>query len=486
MSIDQRPIKFGTDGWRGVIADNFTFERLALVAPVAARVLAETYGSSTSNQTIVVGYDRRFLSEEFAETVAEVVQAAGFDVLLSTSYAPTPAFSWVAHHRGALGALVITASHNPGKYSGLKIKGAFGGSVPPAVTQQVEAKLAAAETVSAAAPGKLERFDPWPEYCEVLRDRANLEVIRSAIQSGKLSVIVDTMHGATAGGLAKVLGEDVAIEELRSDRDPLFGGSAPEPLAKYLTPLLQSIRDRRTAGETGLIVGFAFDGDGDRIAAADGQGNFLSSQILIPILLEHLAVRRKISGEAIKTISGSDLIPKIVDLYNLSLHETPIGYKYIADRMLEGHPVVLGGEESGGIGYGTHIPERDGLLSALYVMEAVAQSGLDLSDLYRRLQEQVSYFAEYDRIDLPLDSMETRSRLLEQLQNQPLTTIAGQTVTDCNTIDGYKFRLAEGSWLLIRFSGTEPVLRLYSEAATLERVHEILAWAKDWANSINI
>jgi len=230
-------------------------------------------------------------------------------------------------------------------------------------------------------------------------------------------------------------------------------------------------------------VGLVFDGDGDRIAAVDKDGNFLSSQILIPILTEHLAVRRGFKGEVIKTISGSDLFPKVAALYNLPVHETPIGYKYIADRMLE-NQVLLGGEESGGIGYGHHIPERDALLSALYLLETVVETNCDLSGLYHNLQQKSNYISAYDRIDLPLASMEVRSRLLEQLQTQPLTEIAGRDVVDCLTIDGYKFRLVDESWLLIRFSGTEPVLRLYCEATNIKQVHDILDWAKDWANSV--
>jgi phosphomannomutase len=226
-----------------------------------------------------------------------------------------------------------------------------------------------------------------------------------------------------------------------------------------------------------------FDGDSDRIAAVDGYGNFLSSQVLIPILIEHLATHRDYQGEVVKTISGSNLIPKVAELYNRPVHQTPIGYKYIADRMLEAE-VLLGGEESGGIGYGHHIPERDALLSALYVLEAIVQSETDLSDRYQQLQQKTGFTSAYDRIDLPLANMEVRSRLLEQLKTNAPQTIAGQAVTDCLAIDGYKFQLANQSWLLIRFSGTEPVLRLYSEANTMDDVQQNLAWAEAWANSI--
>ena len=470
------PIKFGTDGWRGIIADDFTFDRVALVAPLAAQVLAQTGGNNASSGTVIVGHDRRFLAEEFALAAAKAVQNAGFDVLLSESYAPTPAFSLAAKQLNALGAIVLTASHNPGAYLGLKVKGGFGGSVSPEVTQQIEAKLENPAPIS-ATPGKLESFNPWPAYCKTLREMVDIDAIKNAIASGKITVFVDVMHGAAAGGLAQILEE--TVHEVNSDRDPLFGGGAPEPLPRYLSQLFRVMRTHQRKS-SGLSIGFVFDGDSDRIAAVDSQGNFLSSQILVPILIEHLAKRRGLTGEVIKTVSGSDIMPKIAQLYDLPLFETPIGYKYIADRMLSTQ-VLVGGEESGGIGYGTHIPERDALLSALYLLEAVVKSGEDLSDIYRRLQTETNFTSAYDRIDLHLANMDERSRLLDLLSNQPLTEIAGKAVVDCNKVDGYKFRLADGSWLLIRFSGTEPVLRLYSEAATLKEVMQNLNWAKDWA-----
>ncbi|MBO3458307.1 phosphoglucomutase/phosphomannomutase family protein [Aetokthonos hydrillicola Thurmond2011] len=477
MPVAAKEIKFGTDGWRGVIGDDFTFERLALVAPVAAKVLFQTYGEKVDSRTIIVGYDRRFMAEDFARKVTEVVSAVGFNVLLSETYAPTPAFSWAAKQQNALGALVITASHNPGKYLGLKVKSAFGGSVPPEVTKEIESLLST-EIPLASTPGKIENFNPWHSYCQALEGKVNIAEIRNAISSGKLTVFADVMHGAAAGGLAMLLGNEV--KEINSNRDPLFGGGAPEPLPKYLSRLFEVMRTYREANPTSLSVGLVFDGDSDRIAAVDGAGNFLSSQVLIPILIDHLTLRRGFTGELVKTVSGSDLMPRVAALHNLPVFETPVGYKYIADRMLVTQ-VLLGGEESGGIGYGSHIPERDALLSALYVLEAIVESGLDLGDYYRHLQQQTGFTSAYDRIDLPLASMEVRSRLLQQLQTQPLTEIAGQPVIDCQTIDGYKFRLADNSWLMIRFSGTEPVLRLYCEAPTLEQVHHTLAWAKHWA-----
>lgn len=472
------PIKFGTDGWRGTIAADFTFERLTMLATLAAKVLADNYGDRAQGRLIFVGYDRRFMAEDFAKAAAEAVQAAGFDVRLAQSYAPTPAFSWAAKAQNALGALVITASHNPPQYLGLKVKGAFGGSVAPEITQQIEALIPQGQIV-AETPGTLEFFDPWQSYCDGLRKQVDVTPIRAAIESGKLRVFADVMHGAAASGLGRLL--DVEVDEINSDRDPLFGGGAPEPLPKYIPDLFRAIRSAAQTDREGLRVGLVFDGDSDRIAAVDGRGNFLSSQVLIPVLMERLAKGRGLSGEVVKTVSGSDIIPKLAELYELPLYQTPIGYKYIGDRMLETR-VLIGGEESGGIGYGHHIPERDALLSALYVLEAVVESGQDLGEIYARLQEQAGFYSAYDRIDLPLASMDVRERLLQRLQAEPLKEVAGQAVVDCLTVDGYKFRLTDGSWLLIRFSGTEPVLRLYCEAPDLAQVRKTLEWARDWAN----
>jgi phosphomannomutase len=471
-------IKFGTDGWRGVIGAEFTFDRLLMVAPLAAAVLADTYSAKTGNRKIIVGFDRRFMAETFAKRMAETLQQAGFDVILSDTFAPTPAFSWAAHSQNALGALVITASHNPGDYLGLKVKGNFGGSVPPEMTQQIEARLG--QALPATQPGTLTTFDPWASYCQELRGKVDLASIQQAIASGKLAVFADVMNGAASTGLGRLLG--LPITELNSKTDPLFGGGAPEPLPKYLSQLMRTIRSHRS--KPGVRVGLVFDGDCDRIAAVDGSGEFLSSQILIPILIEHLVERRGFTGEIIKTVSTSNLVPRMAKLYDLPIYETPIGYKYIADRMLD-TPVLIGGEESGGIGYGNHIPERDALLSALYLLEALAKSQQDLGDLYRQLEIKTNYNFKYDRVDLHLANMEVRSRLMAELEHKSFAKIANIEVRDRNLADGYKFNLADDRWLLIRFSGTEPVLRLYCEAATIEQVHETLDWAQDWAKSVS-
>jgi len=293
-----KPIKFGTDGWRGIIAADFTFERVAQVATIAAHVLQREFGQQTGSDTIIVGFDRRFLSAEFARTAADAITDQGFNVLLSQDYAPTPAFSYAAKSKGVLGAIVITASHNPPVYSGLKIKGAFGGSVSPEVTKQVEALLPT-PPAPVGAKGKLEGFDPWPEYCSALRANVDVAAIQTAISSGKVTVFADVMHGAASGGLARLLGAE-SVHELHGNADPLFGGNPPEPLPKYLGTMLDTVKEYQPSIEDGIKVGLVFDGDSDRIAAVDDNGTFLSSQILIPVLIDHLKSRRGYEGESLK------------------------------------------------------------------------------------------------------------------------------------------------------------------------------------------
>lgn len=464
-------IKFGTDGWRAVIADGFTFARVAQVAQASARILARVY----PGDGIIVGYDNRFLSESFARRAAEAVTALDISVQLSSVSAPTPAFSWAAKLRQAHGALVITASHNPPQYSGIKLKGGFGGSVGSEITQQVETDLQNV-TYQAPSPAQISTlispFDPWPDYCQQLSTKVDLEKLRCS----SAKIWVDAMHGSAAGGMTRLLGD--TITELRGFRDPLFGGASPEPLPPQLAGSMQIVKQDPAS----LKVGIVFDGDGDRIAAIDGEGNFLSPQILIPILIDHLTQRRGFQGEVVKTVSGSQLFAKLSDLYQLPITETAVGFKYIAERMMNAQ-VVLGGEESGGIGYPDHMPERDAMLSALYLLEAVADSGQDLTQIYRGLQDMVGYTSEYRRLDLHLDDHQRQARLLQYLVDSPPTQILGNSVVRHVATDGHKFLLSNGSWLMVRGSGTEPLLRLYCEAGDLETVKALLAWAEAWANA---
>ncbi len=462
-------IRFGTDGWRGVIAQEFTFARVAQVAVAAAAVLAQHYGEASG--PILVGYDRRFLSQEFAQTAAQAVAQAGFTVLLAEQAATTPALSYGVRHHQAMGALVITASHNPPEYNGLKVKGAFGGSVSPELTHQIEAQLE--QPLPQRLGGKIIPFDPWPAYVAALQKQVDVPQIQAGLANWR--VWVDGMHGAAAGGLTRILGS--GVRELRTQRDVLFGGHPPEPLPAYLQELKSTLQ-----GHAGNQVGLIFDGDGDRIAGMDGQGHFLSPQVLIPILIQHLAQHRGLTGRVIKTISGSELIAKTAAYYQLPVVETPIGFKYIAQEMLQGD-VLLGGEESGGIGYGHYLPERDALLSALYLLEAVAVTQKPLEVQYRELQQKTNFVSTYDRIDVHLPAAGARQRLQQQLAEHPPTVIAETPVVKVSAGDGTKFYLSDQSWLLIRFSGTEPLLRLYCESSTQEQVQAILAWARHWAEA---
>ncbi len=463
------PIKFGTDGWRAVIADGFTFERVAHVAQASARILKQTY----PGEGIVVGYDNRFLSEQFAKQAAEAVAALGIPANLSTVSAPTPAFSWAAYHQKAHGALVITASHNPPQYSGVKVKGGFGGSITPDITRLIEADLAQS-TVDPPVPDSvlISMFDPWPHYCDQLRQKVDLDKLKQS----PAKIWIDAMHGSAGGGMMRVLGD--TIQELRGYRDPLFGGLAPEPLPRQLAQSMDVIK----MASDPLKVGIVFDGDGDRIAAIDGQGRFLSPQILIPILLEHLAQRRGFQGELVKTVSGSSLFELVAKDLGIPVTETAVGFKYIAERMMQTE-VVLGGEESGGIGYPHHIPERDAMLSALYLLEAVTDTGQDLTDIYTDIQKRVGFISVYNRRDLHLKEQSRQAELLQQLVTNPPQTILSIPVAQHITTDGHKLVLQDGSWLMIRGSGTEPVLRLYCEAQTDDEVAKRLDWAEQWALS---
>lgn len=477
-----KTIKFGTDGWRGIIADGFTFANLDRVSRAVAKVLDDSYGHLGSRK-IMVGYDRRFLSAEFAQACAQAVAEQGYEVYLGDCFCSTPAMSWAAFSERALGAVVITASHNPPQYNGLKIKGAFGGSVSEEVTRQVEDLLG--QEIAPRSGGTIQSFSPWTDYVAVLQTKVDVETIQASLRSGKVRVLVNPMYGAASGGVTRILGELPGLVEVNTRHDPLFGGMPPEPIAKYLTDFCARVRQEQDSNPATIVFGLVFDGDGDRIAAIDGAGNYVSSQVLIPILIQHLHCHHGLLGQVIKTISGSDLIPKVGQLYGLEVKETAIGYKYIATEMLKGGLTLLGGEESGGIGYGNHIPERDALLSALYVLEAVVTSGQGISQLYRSLQDKTGFYRAYDRIDLTLNLPSSREILIKTLQENCPAQIADRPVLNVQTIDGFKLRLADESWLLIRFSGTEPLLRLYCEAPKPEAVQAILDWIKTWVERID-
>ena len=483
LPLEASPIQFGTDGWRGILGVDITVERLLTVAAAAARELAYSAPAGLSSREVVIGYDRRFLAPELAEAIAAAVRGADLEPLLSDTPVPTPACSWAVVERGALGALVITASHNPPEWLGLKIKGPFGGSVEGDFTSRVETRLAAGG-ISVPIDGATPRFDAMGTYLAGLGSRINTTALSQGLERLGLRVIVDPMHGSAAGGLSALLAGASAtgvVREIRSNRDPLFGGNPPEPLAPYLEQLISEVKASTAAGLP--AVGIVFDGDGDRIAAVDERGRFCSTQLLMPLFIDHLARARQLPGAVIKTVSGSDLMQLVAEDLGRTVIEMPVGFKYIAAEMLSGE-VLVGGEESGGVGFGMHLPERDAPFAALLLIEALVEGGVPLGERIDALQQRCGGAAHYDRLDLRLADMAARTRLERFLAATPPTAVAGQPVAELITTDGVKLRLGPNHWLMLRFSGTEPLLRLYCEAPTTQRVTEVLNWARQLAESI--
>ena len=481
LPLTAAPIRFGTDGWRGILGVDITVERLLPVAAAAARELAFQAPEGLNSRTVVIGYDRRFLAPELAEAIASAVRGAGLDPLLTSSPVPTPACSWAVVQRKTLGALVITASHNPPEWLGLKIKGPFGGSVEGDFTAAVEQRLAAGG-ITVPVAGDLPRFDAREEHLQGLRNKLDLRALTQGLRSMGLNVIVDPMHGSAAGCVQDLLGAEATgiVTEIRSRRDPLFGGCPPEPLAPHLEQLIAAVQTSTQAGQP--AVGLVFDGDGDRIAAVDENGCFCSTQQLMPLLIDHLAGSRKLPGTVVKTVSGSDLMRRVAEDLGRTVLELPVGFKYIAAEMLTGN-VLIGGEESGGVGFGMHLPERDALFAAMLVLEALVEGGKPLGKRLDALRARCGGASHYDRLDLRLPDMASRRRLEALLGEQPPQTVAGVAVQEVITTDGVKLRLGPSHWLMLRFSGTEPLLRLYCEAPDAGRVAEVLGWARSIAEA---
>jgi phosphomannomutase len=484
LPLEAAPIVFGTDGWRGILGVDITVERLLPVAAAAARELAASAPAGLDSREVVIGYDRRFLAPELAAAIAAAVRGADLEPLLADSATPTPASSWAVVERGALGALVITASHNPPEWLGLKIKGPFGGSVEGDFTKRVETRLEAGG-ITVPIPGETPRFDAMGAYVAGLRAKVNTNALARGLERLGLRVIVDPMHGSAAGVLPALLGEAAvasgAIQEIRANRDPLFGGYPPEPLAPYLQQLIEAVRASTAAGKPAM--GIVFDGDGDRIAAVDERGRFCSTQLLMPLFIDHLARARQLPGSVIKTVSGSDLMQLVAENLGRTVMEMPVGFKYIAAEMLAGE-VLVGGEESGGVGFGMHLPERDAPFAALLLIEALVEGGVPLGERIDELQQRCGGAAAYDRLDLRLPDMAARSRLEQLLAATPPSEVAGLAVQQVIRTDGVKLRMGPSHWLMLRFSGTEPLLRLYCEAPNQERVAEVLGWARQLAESI--
>lgn len=449
-------IRFGTDGWRGVIADTVTFANVARVTEAYGRWLTI---NEEPGARVLVGYDTRFLSEAFARTAASTLMAAGHQAWLTPGPAPTPAISWAVHQEGLAGALMVTASHNPSIYNGIKIKASYGGPALPEMTSAVEALLpspgagpAPAGAPAAATqqlPGVL-MYDPRPAYLAQLARLVDL----SALAEAKLRIVGDMMHGA-AGGYLVELFRDAGMDytEVRGSPDPLFGGVHPEPLPPNLQPLFDAVN------RLDAHVGLATDGDGDRIGAVDPEAGFVDAQQIFALLLQHLVEVRGWRGMVVKTYAGTRMVQRLAEQYGLPYQETPVGFKHVCRLALE-QPVLIGGEESGGIGVMNHLPERDGLLCALLLLEIMAARGKSLAGQVQALMDQVGphYYA---RRDLPLPGPGPYS--LEPLLASPPARIASFPVAEVETTDGVKLLLGDPGWVLFRMSGTEPLLRVYAE-----------------------
>lgn len=489
MSETQKlpPIRFGTDGWRAVIAEDYTFANLERVAQAYADYIhqqnslasvasteAGADGSGTQTHRIlpliVVGYDRRFLSEQFAERVVEVLASNGIFVAAFTEAVPTPLVSWAVREQKAGGGIMITASHNPPEFNGFKIKASWGGSAPPETTSAVEALIDAkppqrhAEVIAAITSCDATEFFRAAEksYRAQIASYIDLERLRAT----KARVIVDPMHGA--GGLwveSFLKGGTLQVETIRATRDPLFGGCAPEPIDRNLQPLKNRIK------ETGALIGLATDGDADRVGAVNELGETMTMHEVVPLLLLHLARHRKLTGGVVRTFSQSVLTKRIAAAHNLPLYDTPIGFKYIAELMLKEN-ILIGAEESGGIGVRGHIPERDGILNSLLLLEAVVAAGKTPSEMVRDMHKEFGEFY-FGRTDRHM-GVTRGQKLVAMLAASPPKALADETVRSVETLDGTKLLFADESWLLFRQSGTEPMLRIYSEATSIAKMNKLL------------
>ncbi len=460
-------IRFGTDGWRAVISDEFTFENVRLVA----QAIADMFRDEQNDTTFVVGYDTRFLSDRYAKTVAGVLAANGIRVLLTEQFAATPAVSYAIVRHQAAGGVMITASHNPPRYNGIKLKAAYGGSASPQASRQVEQVLQ--ENLQAGrrpqemslkeglARDRIILFDPYPDYARHIRKLVNFDVIAS---SG-LGIAIDAMYGAGIGYTDRLLREaGVEPVTLHHEMNPGFGGLHPEPIGKHLTALSA----RMKKGD--LMLGLATDGDADRIGAMDRYGEFLDPHRIMALTLDYLLQKGE-RGDVVKTISTTQMLNLLAAEHGLEVIETPVGFNYISDLMLS-RDVLIGGEESGGISIRGHIPEGDGVLMGLLLAELSASQGGDVRLLMKRLMDRIGHFS-YARHDYKTKPF-SKPRLVSQLTATAPNVLAGKSVAQLNARDGVKYLLEDGSWLLIRPSGTEPVLRVYAEAHNSAAVQRLL------------
>jgi phosphomannomutase len=484
------PIHFGTDGWRAVISDTFTFDNLRMVTQAIADALAnETWingtplEQTTDPRRVVVGFDTRFLSDRYASEVARVLAANGFTVYLSQADAPTPVISYAVHTLNAAAGVMITASHNAPRYNGVKLKAASGSSASPEQCRRVEIYLNDNESQArgpnlmdfeiARQNGLIRRFNPLTAYQEHLRTLIDFDLIAENPQR----IVVDSMYGSGRGVIRGILqGTGCEVAEIRGEMNPGFGGIHPEPIARYLGALAGAIGTG--AGNWGI----ATDGDADRIGAMDERGNFVDPHKIMALTLRYLVEKRGWRGAAVRTVSTTRMIDRLAQKYGLPIHETPVGFNHIADYMIK-EDVLIGGEESGGISFKGHIPEGDGILMGLILIEMVAAAQTSLYDLVQNLLAEVGP-AFYERTDLRLRHPVAKDKMTQKLIEQAPAQIGGEQILKVSAMDGVKYILADDSWLLIRPSGTEPVLRVYAEGRSPEMVKALLNYGNDIAANI--
>ena len=456
-------IKFGTDGWRGVIADEVTYENVRTVAHAIARyvVRAEKPGAE-----VLIGFDTRFESDKFARVAAEIISAAGIPAALAVEACPTPALSLLVRTRGAAGGIQITASHNPFRWNGMKFKASYGSSASPAIVAQIETELDKVQRdgVPPLPPRKelIRSIDVRTPYLETLAGLVDWDRLRAA----KLRFLIDPMHGAGRGLLRDLFRRNgIECEEIRGSRDPLFGGVNPEPIEPHVEALRQALRGSK------FDAGFAFDGDADRIGAMDSDGTFITPHQIFSILLWHLAGTRKLTGDVAKTFSTTKMIDKIAAHFGRKVWETPIGFKYICDRMLEGD-ILLGGEESGGIGTKLYLPERDATVNALLLAEVMAWHGKRLGELVAMLHRQFGEY-HYGRVDLVVTDAQ-KKKTLQHFADANFSRLLDWPITRRENLDGLKVYLGDIGWAMVRASGTEHMLRIYSETNGPETTSQVL------------
>ena len=467
------PIKFGTDGWRGIIAEDFTFANVRLVARAMAEYLEQT---GLGKKGLIVGYDTRFASADFARAAAEVIAAGGTKVYLCDKPLPTPVISYGVLAKKAGGAVVITASHNAPQWNGFKIKTAEGASAPTEVITRIEENIArlagspppqSKPLTDALQDGAVEYVDLAPPYFKQMESLVDLPALRQA----GLKVVIDSMYGTGAGYLKALLeGGSNRLVEINGQPNPNFPGmERPEPIMPNLAGL-----SARVVAET-ASVGLATDGDADRIGIIDEKGNFLNQLQVYALLALYLLDVRRQRGPIVKTITSTSMLYRLGKLYDVPVIETPVGFKYIAPVMVKEN-AIIGGEESGGFGFRGHVPERDAILASLYFLDFMVKTGKTPSQLLGYLYEKVGHHY-YHRLDVEFPEDERRGMTRRLEESQP-PQIDGTAVVKKDTFDGFRFTLADDSWLLVRFSGTEPLLRIYAEASSQAAVERLLEAGK--------